>query len=257
MPAETYELVALGMRYWFVLLGVIIVVRAARLAIRDYQCQEQMLRTLPDAGLIGEVVDLDTGESYPLPREGSLGSARSCDICLKGVRKRELEFSLVEGQGVVLLPSHRRHQVVLDGETIPKKAWALHGSHISLPGYHLRFRLFSGLDIPVATSTTHHNIVPHDEEQHALSVEDMSVLGEMGPLLQLDVQPPSMDDYGAETAVYTKERSLDTQMTWAYAVPPTEWFEGQVQFHDDMKQSQQQEQPRNRRAGRRGRRHDS
>lgn len=259
MAAETYELIALGMRYWFVLLGIIIVVRAARWAIRDYKHQERVLRALPDAGLIGEVVNLDTGESYPLPREGSLGSARSCDVCLKGIRKRELEFSLDEGQGVILFPSHRRNQAVLDGEAIPRKAWALHGSHLSLPGYHLRFRLFSGLDIPVAATTSYSTGAQAEQEQ-TFDMEDMSVLSEMGPLLYPDPQPPSQDAFvDPQLPVYPQQQqqNADPQITWAYAVPPPEWFEEQVQLSGFAEEQHSEEQPRSRRSRKRRSRHDA
>ena len=258
MAAETYELIALGMRYWFVLLGIIIVVRAARWSIRDYQQQERVLRALPDAGLMGEVVNLDTGESYPLPREGSLGSARSCDVCLRGVRKRELEFSLDEGQGVILYPSHRRHQVMLDGEAIPRKAWALHGSHLSLPGYHLRFRLFSGLDIPVAPPAAMHAGVQQEQVPAYGDMEDMSVLSEMGPLLQPDPHPPSQSPYAdMQLPVAPQQTDPDPQITWAYAVPPPEWFEEQAQLSGFAEEPQPQEPTRNRRSRKWRHRHDA
>ena len=118
MPSETYELISLGMRYWFVLLGAVIILRAARWTLHDHRAYTRTMRALPDAGLIGEIVNLETGESHPLPREGVIGSSKACDVRFVGLRKRDLEYFFRDGHGVAIVPSHRRHQVLLDGESV-------------------------------------------------------------------------------------------------------------------------------------------
>ncbi|MHC1786165.1 MAG: hypothetical protein AB9880_03775 [Christensenellales bacterium] len=149
MASEAYELLALGMRYWFVLLGLAIVVRAGRWAWHDHRVYLRTLSKLPDAGYMGEIVNLASGEAQPLPREGVIGSGKTCDIRYRGLRRRELTFELREGSGVKLASCHRRHQIGLDGTTLAHSSFALHGSQLDLPGYRLRLRLFEGLDVPV------------------------------------------------------------------------------------------------------------
>ena len=55
MQAPAYELVSMGLRYWFVLLAVFLLWRAYRLMRQDRRDYRRTLRQLPDAGLVGEV----------------------------------------------------------------------------------------------------------------------------------------------------------------------------------------------------------
>ncbi|MEG0767435.1 MAG: hypothetical protein RR482_06935, partial [Clostridia bacterium] len=88
MPAKGYEALSLIGRYWFALLGVIIVWRAGCWIRKDASLRRRVLRQLPDAGYIGEFVvlsaesSLQAGDCLPIAYEGSLGSARSCDVCI-------------------------------------------------------------------------------------------------------------------------------------------------------------------------------
>lgn len=148
MTETAYELVALGMRYVFVLLILLTLLRAFLLMWGDRRDYQRTLRQLPDAGLVGEVVDLATGNSQPLPREGLIGSGRSCDIRLPGLHRREAEFIFRRGQGMQLIALHRR-QALLDSLPLDRdNAYALHGTILELRDYRLRFRLFAGLDLP-------------------------------------------------------------------------------------------------------------
>jgi len=149
MSQTAYELLALGLRYWFVLLIVLTLLRAALLMRRDQRAYRRVLRQLPDAGLIGELVDLSEQTAQPLPREGLIGAGRNCDIRIRGLRRREMEFVFRPGLGVRLFPLHARHGALLDGEALQKSgAYALHGTVLELRGRPLRFRLFAGLDLP-------------------------------------------------------------------------------------------------------------
>ena len=86
MSDQLYEMLANGLRYWFVLLGALIVARSFLWLRRDRKEQHERVRRLPDAGSIGETVvlsgpeTLPEGSVLPLPPEGIVGSVRSADI---------------------------------------------------------------------------------------------------------------------------------------------------------------------------------
>ena len=144
-----FELVSMGLRYWLVFLAVLIIWRAVRLMQKDNRLYRKTLRQLPDAGLVGELVDLETGEAFPLPREGMIGSGRASDIRLDDIRRRAVEIAFRAGYGIKLIPSHRKHSMRLDDEGIrPGGDYALHGSVLEIGGRAYRFRLFEGLDVP-------------------------------------------------------------------------------------------------------------
>lgn len=213
MSSELYELIALGMRYWFVLLGVLIVWRAARWAMLDHRDYRRTLRALPYAGLMGEIVNLNTGEGLPLPREGLLGSGKGCDVRLSGLRKREFEFALHEGHGVQLRPCHRQHQILLDGRPLAAGEHALHGARVELPGYQLRVRLFANLDIPQASRQPEdHQLEPQEASPEEF---DMSTLSEdLGAYAAPATIPPP--------AAVDQEQQRALEMTWIHAIPPIE-----------------------------------
>lgn len=149
LQAPAYELLSMGLRYWFVLLAVFLLWRAYRLMRKDRRDYRRTLRQLPDAGLVGEVVDLRENRGIPLPREGMMGSGRSCDVRVPGLKRREMEFTFRPGRGVRLIPVHRRHGASLDGEALRAgDAFALHGTVLEIRDQSFRFRLFAGLDLP-------------------------------------------------------------------------------------------------------------
>lgn len=149
MASEGYELLALLMRYVFVALGALIVWCAFRWMRKDARNYKRQMRRLPDAGLIGEVVNLNTGERLPLPREGIMGSSISCDVRVRGngVGRKHVLFSFAEGKGLRLTPCGRKRFVMEDVE-MSGTAYALHGTQIDLGDVALRVRLFAGLNVP-------------------------------------------------------------------------------------------------------------
>ena len=151
MSTEAYELLALGMRYWFALLGAVIVLRSFSWLQKDRRARKRALRQLPDAGMVGEIVWLDQNKAFPLPREGVIGAARSCDIRIpaRGVRARHALFRFVEGEGVRVTPLGRA-QVFQAGEPLPAGAALTHGERVEIGGETLRVRLFAGLNVPRA-----------------------------------------------------------------------------------------------------------
>lgn len=160
MPEAYYEILSLAARYWFALLGVVIVWRSFGWLRKDRRLTHKRLKTLPDAGLIGELVvlegsdELPEGVCLPVPREGILGSVRTCDIVVPvhGVDRRHLNFSFVDGLGLVMAPEPRRSCLV-DGETVVDRRSARsfpmrHGSMLFVGDAVLKLRLFAGLDAP-------------------------------------------------------------------------------------------------------------
>lgn len=149
MQAEAYELMAMLMRYVFIGLGVLILFRGYRQMRRDARAHKKEMKKLPDAGLVGEVVDLETGKSQPLPREGMMGSSSACDIRIRrrGVKRTHALFDFVEGKGLRIRP-YRGHKVMMEGVRLSASAYALHGTQVTLGNAHIRIRLFAGLNVP-------------------------------------------------------------------------------------------------------------
>ncbi len=198
MQDTAYELLSMGMRYFFILLLLFLLFRAFGLMRRDSRAWRRTLRQLPDAGLVGELVDLSEGRGYPLPREGVIGSGRSCDIRLPGLKRRELEFIFRPGQGMRLISLHSRNPALLDGERLFRgNDFALHGTMLELRGLTCRFRLFAGLDLPARQPAQ-----KAAETQEAISLNEPGVEYAPQPL------PPSVPP----------ENGMD--MTWQYAPLP-------------------------------------
>ena len=158
MSAEVYEVLALAMRYWFAALGVLIVWRAFAWLRRDRSARHRMLRTLPDAGMIGELVveagspDLEEGMVLPVPWEGTLGCVRTCDLCVPvgGVASEHLRFSFEEGEGLWIIPCYRQ-MCGVDGRAVTWRsvrrtpALLRHGAVLQVGEARLRLRVFLGL----------------------------------------------------------------------------------------------------------------
>ena len=113
MDHNAYQLLALGARYWFVLLAAVLVWRGAAALLHEHYQRKKLLKKLPDAGMVGEMRDIDNDRAYPLPREGVLGGGSACDIRLRGLRRRDINFAFVEGKGLLLTPCHSRGGVLL------------------------------------------------------------------------------------------------------------------------------------------------
>ena len=148
MVSATYEIIALLMRYVFVALGVVMLVVAFRWMRRESREWTQKKRRLPDAGNVGELMDIDTGERFPLAREGMIGSGGRADIRLAGIPMgRTAAFIFEEGKGVRITPIGGRN-ILLDGAPLRSGAYALHGTLLEIGGRRLRVRLFAGLNVP-------------------------------------------------------------------------------------------------------------
>lgn len=156
VPAEIYELIAQAARYWFLLLMAIIVWRSFRWYRRDRRQAKKRLKLLPDAGFVGEMVVIEGGEALkrgqalPVPREGTLGTLRTNDLCVpvEGVARRHLWFRFDEDEGLRVEPMRGRTASV-DGEPFKSRREPLymaHGSRLYVGKAQLRLRLFAGFE---------------------------------------------------------------------------------------------------------------
>lgn len=199
MAKEQYELLALFMRYWFVFLIVMIVWRAMRQMLKERHQHKKILKSLPDAGLVGEIVDTKTNEAYPLPREGYISSKASADIRLKNLsKKNELHFEFLESKGIQVIPVGRRSFALLDGEPVKNKPYAMHGTYLEVGSYVLRFRLFEGLKVPQRTPKIKENIQEYNmalENTWTFAVEPPQYDADTAYNMQSDVQHIYPEDY--------------------------------------------------------------
>ena len=109
MSTGLYELVALGARYVFAALMVLIVLRAWRITIVDSRRAGMLRRLSPQTGLSGELLVLEgdgkacRGMRYPVIREGMIGALRRSDIRIRhaSIRRKHAYFQLTD-RGLVI-----------------------------------------------------------------------------------------------------------------------------------------------------------
>lgn len=221
MAESTYELLALSMRYVFVLIGLLMLWRAFRWMRRDARQYQRDMRTLPDAGLVGEMVDLQTGKAQPLPREGTIGSSRECDIRVKapGVARSHALFAFEEGKGLKITPQ-RGNPVFLSGAAIRASGYALHGTQLQVGDAVLRVRLFAGLNVPFpAAYQPEAPDIPLDEYGFSDDGESPSLPFPAPGFEEAAWEAPDTEtDYSAPADTgYEGHYTEDGQMTWQYA----------------------------------------
>ena len=104
MSQNTYELIALAMRYFFAGMMLLVVLRAGRGALIDSRRAARLRKLSPMAGIVGELVVIEgdgkirRGMRYPVIREGLIGSSRRADLSIRhpSVRRRHAYFQLTE-----------------------------------------------------------------------------------------------------------------------------------------------------------------
>lgn len=160
MPPVVYEIIALAMRYWFALLGVLIVWLAFSWLRKDQQQTRKRLKNLLDAGTIGVLTvvlgsdELKTDYTLPVPCEGSLGFLRTCDVVVpvNNVQPEHLYFSFENGKGLFIYP-RKNCPCTVDGVELfsrrdGRRHPMVHCSVLSVGDAVLRLQLFDGLDVP-------------------------------------------------------------------------------------------------------------
>lgn len=174
MPDNVYEVLAQGARYWFLFWMALIAWRSWRWYRKDRRAAKKRLKLLPDAGYVGEMVVIDGGGEiqrgtvYPVPREGTLGTLRTNDLCLQadGVERRHLWFRFDDRKGLMVEP-FGKHPVHVDGEDFQSRSHPLymaHGSWLVVGGVQMRLRLFAGFE-SVGHATVRGGVGLPDEPQ--------------------------------------------------------------------------------------------
>ena len=111
MTSDLYALIALAARYWFVALIVALLFRGWRMTVADNRRAKLLREWMGQTGCVGELI-LNPGSkkrvSYPIPREGVLGSAFSADVRIRhrDVARAHAHFELREG-GLLIKPLGR------------------------------------------------------------------------------------------------------------------------------------------------------
>lgn len=155
MPDEVYELLARGARYWFLLLMALIVWRSMSWYLRDDRNYKKRLRFLPDAGSVGRMVILHGGElgqigtSFPVPREGTIGSSRNNDIRIKGegIGRHHLRFRFEDKVGLIVESAGGGLNANVDGYSVlDQPVCMLHESVLNICGVEVQLLLFEGFE---------------------------------------------------------------------------------------------------------------
>lgn len=164
MASNAYEILALFMRYVFVLLGACFLLGIVRVLLRDRLHYQKEMKRLPDAGLVGKMVDLDSGQTFMLPREGLIGTSKQSDVRLsgQGLLPQEARFAFVDGKGLKIVPEKGR-EVLLDGVPIEGSAYALNGSEIAIGNTLFSLHMLSGLPVPQGRRASMPEVMPGSE----------------------------------------------------------------------------------------------
>ena len=154
---EIYTVLSLAARWLFAFFALMLFLFAVSWHHADRKERRERFKNLPGAGTVGELVVLSGSDElppdtwFPVPREGVLGSLRSCDIVVPctGVRSQHLDFSWQDGTGLLIHPRFGC-EVWVDGVPVSRHgafadAPLLHGSLLQVGTAVLRLQLFSAL----------------------------------------------------------------------------------------------------------------
>ncbi len=154
---EIYSVLSLASRWLFAFFALMLLLFALAWHHSDRKERRDRFRNLPGAGTVGELVVLSGSDElppdtwFPVPREGVLGSLRSCDLVVPcpGVRSQHLDFSWQDGTGLLIRP-RIGCEVLVDGIPVSRHgtyadAPLLHGSLLQVGSAVLRLQLFAAL----------------------------------------------------------------------------------------------------------------
>ena len=107
---EIYNIISRASRWLFAFFALMLLLFALSWLYDERRKRCERFRSLPEAGNIGEMVVISGSDQlpvdtwFPVPREGILGSLRSCDLVVPcpGVHARHLAFSWQDGTGLVV-----------------------------------------------------------------------------------------------------------------------------------------------------------
>ncbi len=150
-------------RYLFPLLALSLVFVLLLYVLSESSNRRERTRGLPGSGTVGELIvlsggrDLDANTWFPVPREGVLGSIRSCDLVIpcSGVKTKHLDFSWEDGQGLLIRP-RTGCEALINGTLVTCRSDAssvplTHGAVLQVGDAVLRLHLFAALDNTVST----------------------------------------------------------------------------------------------------------
>ena len=154
---EIYSVLSLASRWLFAFFALMLLLFALAWHHSDRNERRERFKNLPGAGTVGELVVLSGSDElhpdtwFPVPREGVLGSLRSCDLVVPcpGVHSQHLDFSWQDGTGLLIRP-RIGCEVLVDGIPVSRRgAYAdaplIHGSLLQVGSAVLRLQLFSAL----------------------------------------------------------------------------------------------------------------
>ena len=167
MPAvseDVWRILYAVSRYLFPLLALILVCLVLFYVLSEGRSRRERVRGLPGFGTVGELIvlsggpHLDMNTWFPVPREGLLGSVRSCDLVIPcdGVRPKHLDFVWQDGVGLLLRP-RTGCEAIVDGVLLTCRSDASsaplrHGSVLQIGSAVLRLHLFASLENTVSPS---------------------------------------------------------------------------------------------------------
>ena len=155
---EIYRVLVPAARWLFAFFALMLLFFAFSWLHSERKKRRERFRSLPEAGHIGEMVvisgssQLPADTWFPVPREGVLGSLRSCDLVVPcpGVRGRHLSFSWLDGTGLMIRPCPGC-EVFVDGVALATadksdRPVMVHGSCLQVGSAVLRLQLLSALE---------------------------------------------------------------------------------------------------------------
>ena len=155
---EIYKVISTTSRYLFAFFALMLLLFALAWLYDERRKRRKRLRYLPEAGNIGEMVVISGSDQlpvdtwFPIPREGVLGSLRSCDLVVPcpGVRARHLAFSWQDGTGLIIKP-FSGCETFVDGVSLLTAEKSdmpvmVHGSCLRVGNAVLRLQLLSALE---------------------------------------------------------------------------------------------------------------
>lgn len=125
MYQNTYDLVALGMRYFFLVLILYILIRLVMHSFTEFTAVQQIkkqVRGVSPGYLEVLAPEEYKGKTYPLRRENTIGRGKRCDICIPHESLALLHAFLYEKKGELYIAGHSgRTGVLLNGNNIRRK----------------------------------------------------------------------------------------------------------------------------------------
>ena len=159
-------------RYLFPLLALSLVFLILFYILSESRNQREKARSLPGSGTVGELIvlsgsrDLDANTWFPVPREGVLGSLRSCDLVIPcpGVHAKHLDFSWEDGLGLLIRP-RTGCEAQINGVPVTCRTHAgdiplTHGAILQVGSAILRLHLFAALDSTAVSALPVQNETP-------------------------------------------------------------------------------------------------